>query len=486
MIVPIVWIAQNTVMRTLRMKATYLSLILISVLLFIVPHTLISDGTVYGEVQIFLVWSMGGLLLMLSLYNLLVIITQIREDMDEKQILLLDSTPLPRWGYIVGRLLGVTFINAVYIAFALVVVYTTVMYKKNVWEKKYEVFRGILEKEPSNEEAQEVVKNYQILVNDVLSARDKYADFYNVDFFTEEAIKELKAGGGRLPEEEDVLRQKFREFYSKNAIFSVEAQSIGTRPIIFADVPPASDDVMFYSFSYQLSSSQQLGAMIEGDWVLLAESDDQVRKEIGRFPVYHGPNQKRSIRFTTQILKDSKKLYFSFINRGSKAVYGGIKSPFVLLVPSSTFEMNLVKAGVVILIKAFFVSVMACLLAVLLSYSVSVFLGINLITFFYTHSLLAKSIRKFSPIGTSSSSDHAAYFNTEKAWWSEIAVKIFPDFTNYLGDLLVNGENITYGLFAEEILITLFLRSGILLFLVFVIYHFIELAIQNSNELIKR
>lgn len=486
MIVPVLWIAKNTVVRTLRMKATYLSLFLISILLFVVPHTLISDGTAYGEVQIFLVWSMGGLLFMLSLYNLLVIVTQIREDMDEKQILLLDSTPLPRWGYIVGRLLGVTIINAFYIIFALLIVYATVMYKKNTLEKKYEVFRTILEKEPTNEEAQEVVKNYQILINDVISARDKYFDFYDVDFFTEEAIRELKANGGRLPAEEGEIRKKFSEFYSQNAIFSVDGQSISPRPVIFKNVPVAPKDVLFYSFSYQLSSSQKMGAVIEGDWVLMAEFGNKEKKEIGRYPVYHGPDQKRSVRFTTQFLKDAKKLYFSFINKGEKPVYGGIRSPFCLLVPSSTFELNLAKAGVIILMKAFFVSVMGCLLAVLLSYSVSIFLGLNFIVFFYTHSMLAKSIRKFSPIGNSSSSEHAAYLNSTKAWWSEFMVQAIPDFTNYLGDLMVNGENITYGLFIEEVLITLFLRSGALLFVVIVIYHFVELAIQNSNELIKR
>ena len=482
---PILWVMKNTIMRTLRMKATYICFVLVSLLLFVMPHTLISDGTVHGEVKIFLVWTMGGLLFMLCSYNLIAIVTQIREDIDEKQILIIDSTPLPRWAYIIGRLMGLITLNAIYLLLALSVIYFSINFKKNKLEAKYKQALKVLEEEGENEEAIETIKSYQVLINDVLSARDKYMDYYNVRELTEKALTRLKEGG-RLDKTESEYRKQFSKFYAGQKIFSAPAMSICIRPVIFHGIPKASEDTMYYTFSYHLTSSQKVSARIKGIWLMYVEDQNGKRILAEKFPINHKSGVVKSIRFTTKALTYSDKIYFAYENHDKKSAYGGIKSPFHILIPSSSFELNLLKAGTLILMKVFMVTALGCFLSVFLSFPVSIFLGFNFIIFSYTQAILAKSIRLFKPLGNTTSSDHASYVNTSKAWWSEILVKVFPKLDNYVGELLVNGQNITTGLFVEEFIFTILVRAGAFFGLAVFLIYSIELASQNTNELVKR
>ncbi|MGB0714942.1 MAG: ABC transporter permease [Phycisphaerae bacterium] len=118
-----VWaVARQMIAEGLRMKIAVVFLVLMALLLLGLPFSVSGDSSQAGAVQGFLSYALraSGLLLgMLTIF----LSRSLSDELVNKQILMLMTKPLPRWQYILGKWLGITVLNFVFLSFVGICVY---------------------------------------------------------------------------------------------------------------------------------------------------------------------------------------------------------------------------------------------------------------------------------------------------------------------------------------------------------------------------
>lgn len=475
---PIYWIAKHTISKAIRSKTSFVIFLLLLLVLVVLPNHLQSDGSVEGSVKILLMWTMGGTLLLLSVFTLFTMITAIRSDITEKQVLILETTPAHRWKVLLGKFIAVSLINFVLICFVGGISYTNIILKYKALEDKHENAKVILKTEPFDEKALEIKRDYHVLKQDVLSARKSIEDYYNVDEMVDRDVEELLKGG-KLEGSEAEFRRKRKAAYSRDEFFFVPARSRSARPIIFKNVPKAPPNVPYFTFSYNLFSSQNMNDRITGIWTVVLKGKylDSQPKQIAMFKVDHPSGQYRSLRFSSDNIDADSTLFFRFDNYGLKEVLKNRNKTFKVLVPFSTFELNLTKACLLIYFKLILIACLGIFLSSFLSFPVSVFMGSCYIFFSYVHELFSRAIRGLQFIKNKpDSAVQVNYFDNMVTEFSFFIVKIFPDFHDSSGDNLVNGEFITWLTLIDDVGFNVIFRGGFLFLLGMVIYHYVEMG----------
>jgi hypothetical protein len=97
------------------MKVTWLFVIILGVMILGMPFLKMmkGDGTLAGQIRTFLSYTTSLTSLLGSLMTLLLVIAVVTSDIRNKQIFGVATKPIARWGYIIGRWLGVVWIDAI-------------------------------------------------------------------------------------------------------------------------------------------------------------------------------------------------------------------------------------------------------------------------------------------------------------------------------------------------------------------------------------
>ena len=478
---PVFWIIKLTLQRSIRSRVSLIIFALLLMFLFILPLTILNDGSIKGKVQINLMWTMGGSLLLLSFFSLFNTILNIRADIAEKQIYTLEATPLARWQNIFGKLSAVFIMNLILVTFTGLVCYGFVLNDYYNLKAANDKAEQVLIKNPKDEASLLIKRDFHVLSNEVLASRLKIEDYYDIEEMTENAIKEYKQKDGRLPKSEEETRRDLVEFYSKLSFFSAQPNT-PARPIVFKTPPRPNAETLFYTFSYYLYSSNKMDDRISGRWEVFAKYLDGTDGLISTHPFEHSGGLRRTIRFSTEKLDNVKFLYFIFINKSEQSVYSGINEKFYLLVPYSDFETNLVKALTLILMKLTLISFMGAMAASFLSFNISVFICLSFIFFCYLSEIMLKFLRVSKSYTPSVVSGPTNYFVDIWNQFSVYLVNFFPDFGNISGKLLVEGEYIDSLVLGEEFLFNLILRGGFFLISAIVIFHYNEMGKEVADD----
>lgn len=109
-------IALNTVYQALRMKFALAFIIFLAAVIILVPFVLKSDGTQRGMVQIALAYSMSVLNLVMSLLVVFLSTSLLCADIRDRVVFTLDTKPVHRWQFILGKWLGISLMNAAVLA----------------------------------------------------------------------------------------------------------------------------------------------------------------------------------------------------------------------------------------------------------------------------------------------------------------------------------------------------------------------------------
>ncbi|HUU84364.1 MAG TPA: ABC transporter permease [Phycisphaerae bacterium] len=116
-------VARQTIAEAVRMKLAIFFLVLL-VLTFWAASRTEGDGTVSGRVQSFVTYSVtsaGVLLAVLSIF----LSRSLSDELQQRQILMLMSKPLPRWQFLLGKWAGIVLLDAVLLAVTGLGVYLT-------------------------------------------------------------------------------------------------------------------------------------------------------------------------------------------------------------------------------------------------------------------------------------------------------------------------------------------------------------------------
>ncbi|MBR3688315.1 MAG: hypothetical protein IKL85_04505, partial [Lentisphaeria bacterium] len=122
-------IVKLTIRSAVRSHIFRLLLILLLLSIFLLPFTLLGDGTPKGEVQIFLQYCLGFVGFILCLSSVWLACSEVSSDVETAQIHMIAVKPVRRAVVLVGKYTGVVLIHLALLLIAAVAVYAFLSFR---------------------------------------------------------------------------------------------------------------------------------------------------------------------------------------------------------------------------------------------------------------------------------------------------------------------------------------------------------------------
>ncbi len=122
-------IVKLTIRSAIRSHIFRLLLILLLLSIFLLPFTLLGDGTPKGEVQIFLQYSLGFAGFILCLSSVWLACSEVSSDVETAQIHMIVVKPIRRAAVLLGKYTGVVLIHLALLLIAAVAVYAFLSFR---------------------------------------------------------------------------------------------------------------------------------------------------------------------------------------------------------------------------------------------------------------------------------------------------------------------------------------------------------------------
>lgn len=116
-------VAHHTFTQCLRTKVAAVFIVLLAAALAILPATMTGDGTLAGQIRTLLSYGTSFALGELCVLTVILTCMLISAEVRDKQIFITASKPIARWQYVLGRWLGVVWLDTLLLALAFVGVY---------------------------------------------------------------------------------------------------------------------------------------------------------------------------------------------------------------------------------------------------------------------------------------------------------------------------------------------------------------------------
>lgn len=115
-------VARQMIAECLRMKLALVFLVLLGLILIGLPFSIEGDSSLTGAVQSFLSYSLNATGFLLGILTIF-LSRSLSDEMVNRQILLIMAKPVPRWQFVLGKWLGITGLNFVFLAFTGLAIY---------------------------------------------------------------------------------------------------------------------------------------------------------------------------------------------------------------------------------------------------------------------------------------------------------------------------------------------------------------------------
>ena len=113
-----IWaVARHMIAQGARMRVAAVVAAIFVVLVPSLPFLLKGDGTLLGQVQVFITYSLISSTMLLSVLTLTLSTASLCGEIRDKQIFILDTKPIARWQILAGKWLGIMAINLALLAF---------------------------------------------------------------------------------------------------------------------------------------------------------------------------------------------------------------------------------------------------------------------------------------------------------------------------------------------------------------------------------
>lgn len=124
-------IARQTFWEGVRMKIVLVFLVILAFIVLRLPFALRGDETLSGRLQTFLSYSLSALGVLLSLSTVFLSCSTLASDIRQRTIHLVVTKPVSRFEILLGKWLGVNLLNLLLIILTGVVIYTLAVFIKN-------------------------------------------------------------------------------------------------------------------------------------------------------------------------------------------------------------------------------------------------------------------------------------------------------------------------------------------------------------------
>lgn len=120
-------IARHMIAEGIRMKIALVFLVLIGMVVVGLPFSVTGDGSLTGAVQSFMSYALSATAVLLGMLTIFMS-RSLADELVQCQIFLVMTKPVARWQYILGKWLGITVLNAAFVACAGLTIYGMVHY----------------------------------------------------------------------------------------------------------------------------------------------------------------------------------------------------------------------------------------------------------------------------------------------------------------------------------------------------------------------
>lgn len=461
-----VWaVAKQMIAEGVRMKIALVFLALIGLLVLGLPFAIEGDSSLTGAVQSFLSYGMTGTGLLLGMLTIF-LSRSLSDELVHQHVFLVLSKPVPRWQFILGKWLGMTLLNFVFLAFSTLVIYGMVLYIRRTHPPLDEQFdRAELE-------------------NEVLVARHGQKPV--LPDFSKPAEREFQQNleeGLYASVPSFDARQERARLQSKHEARWRVVGALDTRLFEFENVLCDRSADREIQIRYKTEVSNYPPDEVFRAWWQVGDASKGT--PVYRVPVRHVVGRRHSIRVPANAVAADHTLLVRFFNEnpfpGERQARNVIEfrraDEVEVLFAVGSFEGNLFRAVTLTFCKLMFLGAVALLAASVFSFPVA-----SLVTF--TVYVLAGTRGFLGDALDMASDDSATFFTSPKEFAVRTIIAVYgvlswaiPDFGYFDPvETLVNGRNVSLVWVLQALGDLAVVKTGIALGLAMLLFHRREAA----------
>ena len=463
-------VARQMIAEGIRMKIALVFLVLIGMVVLGVPLSASNDSSATDAVQSFMSFGLiatGVLLGMLTIF----MSRSLSDELVNKQIFMVMTKPIPRWQYIFGKWLGITVLNAVFLAFAGLVIYGMVQY---------------ISRNPPKQDQSAVEREYdqRQLANEVLVAR--HARQMELPDFTRPALAEyernLEEGRYASLPQFDPVQEKKRLAIKYEARWRIIGP-LEARDFTFENVLCSRSREEIIQVRYKAEVSQY--------------PPDEIFRAVWRFgdplkgtatytvPVRHVIDRFHTVRFPADAVAADQTLAVTLINQNpfeGEEQYRNVleirsSDGLEVLFVVGSFGWNLVRLLVLMMCKLMFLAAVALLMTTMLSFPVACLATFTIYAMAAARQFLAEALDWVGDDRGAMFSSFKNFFAQSVFYLYDMTRWILPNFGRYDAvEDLVNGRNVSLVWVLQGVTDLVLLKTTIVLAIAMLLFYRREVA----------
>lgn len=461
-----IWaVSRQMIAEGIRMKIALVFVLLIAMVVLGLPFSVSGDASLTGAVQSFMTYGFASTGLLLGMLTIF-LSRSISDDMTGHQIYLVATKPVARWEYLAGKWLGITLLNAAFLAAAGLAIYGMVHYIKRTHPPI----------EPRFDAAE--------LENEVLVAR--HAGKMTVPDFSEDAELEFQTNleGGMYADRPnfDAVEEKRRLAAKYEARWRVVGPG-NSRVFEFKNVLVERSPDKFLQLRYKTEVSRYPpDEIFRAVW----QFGDQFKgTPVYEAPVRHVVGRYHTVRVHADTVAEDHTLKVRFFNKNRdpneptwpNVIEFRASDPVEILFNVGSFEGNVFRLLVIMFCKLSFLAAVAVLAVTVFSFPVACLVSFTVYVLAGMRSFLIDALDM-------ASSDQAGMFTSVKEFLVQSVFMVFnalywviPDFSRFDAiEDLVTGRNVSLVWVLQAVTELALLKTLIVLGLAILLFHRRELA----------
>lgn len=461
-----IWaVARQMIAEGIRMKIALVFVVLIGLVVLGLPFSITGDSSLTGAVQSFMSYGFTATTILLSMLTIF-LSRSVSDEIVNRQIFLVLTKPLARSHYILGKWLGITVLNAVFLTASGLIIYGMVHYIKATHPPLDQYF----------DEAE--------LTNEILVARHSIP--YQPPDFSREAEMEFERNLEEglyddLPnfDKDEEIASLLRKH---NARWRVVPPN-NARMFEFKNVLVDRSRSNYVQLRYKTNVSRYPpDEIFRARWVFGDPFKDAVERDV---PVRHRIDRWHTVRVPADVVANDNTLTVRFYNqnpyvdeRQFENIFEFRKSdPTTIMFIVGSFEGNMVRLLALILCKLMFLGAVAILMTTVFSFPVACLASFTVYIMAAGQNFIIEGLDQLST-DTAGAFDSIQEVLLRAVFYLLTLVRyVLPDFARYDAvDSFVNGHNVGLVWVLQAVIEVGLLKTGILLGLAVLLFQRREIA----------
>ncbi len=459
-------VARQMIAEGVRMKIALVFLVLLGTVVLALPTSISGDSSVTGAVQSFLSYGLSATALILGMLTIF-LSRSLSDEFVNRNIFLTLTKPISRWRFVLGKWLGITILNAVFLTFACAAIYGMVHY--------------IIRTHPPIDTRFDAKE----LKDEVLVAR--HAIKMTIPDFTKAARAEFQKNreDGRYVNVSDLDPKKETDRLAKKyeARWRVVGP-LGSRVFRFQNVLCDRSPDKTIQLRYRTEVSGYAPDEIFRAWWRFG--DPSKGTHVYDRPVRHVIGRTHTIRVPANCVAPDNTLTVRFVNENpfpGERQYNNViefrkSGEVAVLFRVGSFEGNFFRLGLLMISKLMFLAAVALLMTTVFSFPVACLTSFTVYVLAGARSFLSDALDWSAGGHDTSMFDSLKEFIVQSvAYLYGMAQWVLPDFGRFDGvETFVNGHNVSLVWVLQAVSEVALFKTAIVLGLATLLFHRRELA----------